>query len=284
MENPVSNNAFSSERFTSLLKADFIANRSNYLKLVIGSVGIFTAIALLVSIFTVIDINSLKHMSEMTGRIMDGAIHSRQNTGGMTYLTLSLWIISIGLTVLGSLTFSNLSSKRSRISAFMLPASRLEKFTLRLLIYLVAGSLLLIIGLLIGLLICQIAFEGASVAMEEVSEFFDQEYAFAITAAFILMGLLGNSLYALGSSLWPKLSWIKTWVVVMIAQWIGAILLMMVSSANVSWYAFFSFCEQNIGFFKWGGLLFLALLNIVCWILAWWRYKDTQIIQRFMTK
>ena len=185
-----SNTAFSSQRFKALMRADFTANKSNYLKLAIGTVGVFTAIALLISIFTVIDINSLKHASSMTGRIFDGAIQSRQNTGGMTYLTISIWVICVLVTVLGSLTFSNLSSKRSRISALMTPASQTEKFLLRLLSYLVGGSFLLIVGFLIGLGICQIAFGGGEVTCDNLSSFFSQEYSGSITAAFILMTLL----------------------------------------------------------------------------------------------
>lgn len=284
MENIKSNTAFSSDRFMALIKADFTANKSNYIKLAIGATGVFLAIALLISIFTVMDINSHKELASMTGRVVDSAIASRQTTGGMTYFTISMWVLCIGLTVLGSLTFSNLSTKRSRISAFMIPASQTEKFVLRLLTYMVGGTLLLIIGFLIGLLICQIAFGGATAAMAEIFEFLNQDYSCFIVAAFILMALLGNSIYALGSALWPKLSWIKTWVVCMVIQWIGTIILVIVSVADIHWFAFFNFCEQNFGFFKWGGLTILALLNIACWIFAWIRYKSTQIIQRFMTK
>lgn len=284
MEKIKSDTSFSSDRFKALIKADFTSNKANYLKLAIGAIGVFSAIALLISIFTVMDINSLKHASSMTGRGFDGAIASRQNTGCMTYFMISMWVMSIGLTILGSLTFCNLSSKRSRISAFMIPASQAEKFTLRFLTYFVAGTLLLIIGLLIGLLICQIAFGGGAAAMDEISEFIDQDFSGFVIAAFILMGILGNSLYALGSSLWPKLSWIKTWVICMVIEWVGALILMMASVAHINWFAFSTFCGNNIELIKWGGLTILALLNIVCWILAWRRYRNTQIIQRFMTK
>lgn len=279
-----SNKAFSSDRFMALVKADFSANKANYMKLAIGTVGVFAAIALLISIFTVMDINSLKHASDMTGQTLDGAIQSRQNTGGMTYFTISMWVLSIGLTVLGSLTFSNLSSKRSRIASFMIPASQTEKFILRFLTYFVAGTILLLISLAVGMAICQIAFGGAGEAMKEICVFFNQDFSGYIVAAFLLMAILGNSLYALGSVIWPKLSWIKTWVVCMVVEWVGALFLMMVSAAHIHWYAFFEFCENNLGLFKWGGLTLLALLNIACWILAWWRYRNTQIIQRFMTK
>lgn len=284
MEKNISNNTFSSERFKALINADFTANKSNYLKLAIGTIGVFLAIALLVSIFTVLDINSLKHAFDMTGRVVDDAIHSRQNTGGMTYFTISMWIISIGLTVLGSLTFSNLSSKRSRISSFMIPASQIEKFTLRLLTYFVVGSILLFVGFLIGLFVCQISFGGAAAAIDEICVFINQDFSGYIITCFILMAILGNSLYSLGSSLWPKLSWIKTWVICMVVEWVGALVLIIASLSDFHWISFFNFCEEKIELFKWGGLIILALLNIACWALAWWRYKNTQIIQRFMTK
>lgn len=284
MEQFKSNTAFSSDRFMALTKADFTANKSNYIKLAVGAVGVFSAIALLVSIFTVIDINSLKHTASMTGKVLDNAIASRQNTGGMTCFTISLWVLSLGLTILGSLTFSNLNSKRSRISAFMIPASQTEKFLLRFLTYFVGGTVLLLIGLFIGLLICQIAFGGASAAMDEIYSFMNQTFSGYIVTAFILMAILGNSLYALGSSLWPRQSWVKTWVLCMVIQWIGTLILILFSAADIHWFAFFNFLEHNIGLFKWGGLIILALLNIACWVLAWWRYKNTQIIQRFMTK
>ncbi len=279
-----SNKSFSSQRFGALMKADFIINRSNYLKLIIGGLGIFVALALLVSIPAIIDMNSLEQMKNMTGRIVEDAIETKQHTYAAIYSSISVWVFSIGMTILGSLTFNNLSSKRKRISALMLPASQTEKFMLRFLIYFVGGTLGLTIGLLFGIVVCQLSFGGGQMIFKGLFEFLTIEFSGYVIAAFILLALFGNSLYALGSSLWPKLSWIKTWVAVMMVEWVGAVLMIFLSSADISWYSFFFFWSNHVSLLKWSGLGLLAALNIACWIFAWIRYRNTQIIQRFMTK
>lgn len=288
MEKKESNKAFSPERFSVLLKSDFKINKGNYIKHTIAVVGVFLALASLISINAVIDINSLKHMAHLTGRILDGTIRVKQLNYGSMYLALSMWLLCIGLTVFGSLTFSNLSSKRKRISSLMVPASRSEKFLLRVLIYFIGGTILLVIGLFVGLAVCQIAFGGGSASLNSVFEFLDSEFSGCLTIALILLALFGNSLYALGSSLWPKLSWIKTWVIVMVIQWALTALLMILAAAHINWDAFFSLFftldKDNIWILIWSGIGILAILNILCWGFAWLRFKNTQIIQRFMTK
>lgn len=280
--------AFSSERFSSLLKSDFIVNKGNYIKYLIATIGVFIALASLISINAVIDINSLKHFTELTGRIMDDAVRAKQLSYGSMYIAISLWILCIGLTVFGSLTFSNFSSKKKRISSLMLPASRSEKFCLQVLIYFVGGTIMLIIGLLLGLLICQITFGGGSAPLNSVFEFLDNEFSGSLTIIMILVALFGNSLYALGSSLWPKLSWIKTWVILMVIQWALTAIFMILAAANINWEAFFtlffSLEKDNVWILIWSGISILAILNLVCWGFAWLRFKNTQIIQRFMTK
>ncbi|MDE6638447.1 MAG: hypothetical protein K2K32_09480, partial [Muribaculaceae bacterium] len=146
-----SNSIFSSERFSALMKAEFAVNKSNYIKLVIGVIGVFAAVALLISISAIIDINSLEQVTRLTGRSFEEAVKFKQTSHSNAYFGLSIVILSIGLTIIGSLTFSNLSSKRQRISALMIPASQIEKFTLRLMIYLIGGVICLLIGFFIGI-------------------------------------------------------------------------------------------------------------------------------------
>lgn len=281
-------NAFSAERFSALLKSDFIVNKGNYIKHVIAVLGVFTALASLISINAVIDINSLKQGAILTGRIFDDTINARQLSYGSMYLALSMWILGIGLTIFGSLTFSNFSSKRKRISSLMIPASRSEKFLHRVLIYFVGGIVLLVMGLLLGLAICQISFGGGSATLNSVFSFLDREFSGSFTLALILLALLGNSIYALGSSLWPKLSWIKTWVILMVFEWIVTVIFIILAAANIDWNALFTFFftidKSNVWILIWLGNATLAILNIICWMFAWLRFKNTQIIQRFMTK
>lgn len=278
------NKWFSIERFSALMKANFAVNKSNYIKIIIGGIGAFAAVALLISILAIIDINSLKQISALSEFSFEDAIKTKQQSYGSVYITISIWIFSLGLTILGSLTFHNLSSKKQRISSFMIPASQAEKFILSVLIYLVGGTLILIIGMFIGLVISQIAYGGGTVVYDGFFSFINIDYSGTLIAAFILMVLLGNSIYAFGSSLWPKLSWIKTWVVLTVIQWIGTIIMIVLSSADISWRSFFIFWEGHISLLQWTGLSLLSLLNIACWVFAWYRYQNTQIVQRFMTK
>ncbi len=278
------NKTFSWDRFSVLMKADLAVNKSNYVKLAIGSLGIFAALAILISIIAIIDINSLKHVAELTERSFEEAIQTKQSTFGSMYLGISIWIFCIGITVLGSLTFSNLSTKRQRISSLMLPASQIEKFILRFLIYFVAGTLMLLIGMLIGLGISQLAYGGGHIALEDAFSYINKGISGTIITFLILSTILGNSIYALGSALWPKLSWIKTWIVMMVLEWIGVIFLTFISAADISWYSFFMFWKDHVSLLKWTGLSALAILNIACWVFAWLRYRNTQIVQRFMTK
>lgn len=277
--------SFSSDRFVALMKADLAVSKSNYIKFIIGGTGIFIAVALLVSILAIISINGVKNNAALIPEIIEGAIKTHQQSYGAGYSAITTWIFCIGLTVLGSLTFSNLSSKKKRISSLMVPASKAEKFILNILIYLVGGTLTLLVGFFIGLGICQIVFGGGEVTYDCIFDFFFSISSPAIIIVFfILSALLGNSIYALGSSIWPRLSWIKTWVVMMVIEWIGTIAMIILSTADISWYSFFMFWDDHLELLKWTGLSVLVLLNILCWMLAWWRYKNVQIIQRFMTK
>lgn len=288
METAYLNKAFSKDRFCALFKADYKVNKGNYLKLAIATLGVYIALATLISINAAIEINNLRNTADLTGRILDGAIASRQMSYGSMYLALSMWVFCIGLTAFGSLTFNNFSSKKKRISALMVPASRSEKFSLRVLLYNVGGTLLLIVGLFLGLGICQVVFGGGSAPLNSVLEFVDSEYCGSITIGLILLALLGNSVYALGSSIWPKLSWVKTWVVIMVIQWIFTAILMMLAAANYNWEAFFmlfaTLNDDNVWVLIWSGIALLTILNGACWALAWWRFRNTQLIQRFMTK
>ncbi|MDE7345111.1 MAG: hypothetical protein K2N48_00025 [Muribaculaceae bacterium] len=288
MEKIELNKSFSNERFSALLKSDLTVNKGNYIKLAIATLGVFAALAFMISFNAVMSINSLKEVTELTGRSFEETITERRISYGSMYLGLSSWILGIGLTVLGSLTFSNFSSKMKRISALMIPASRIEKFMLRLLVYLVCGTILLVLGLLLGFGICQIAFGAWVPTFNSVFEFFDIEYSGYIATSIILLALLGNSIYALGSSLWPKLSWIKTWVILMVIQWVGALVTMILAATHINWKDFFSFLfnfnRDNAWILFWSIIAILALLNISCWTFAWHRFRNTQIIQRFMTK
>ncbi|MDE6018623.1 MAG: hypothetical protein K2G85_07400 [Muribaculaceae bacterium] len=279
--NKYSDKSFSMERLAILAKSDFIVNKGNYLKLVLSALGVFVAIAVLISINAISEINEIKKTYLL---VTGGMIKARQISYSSMFLAFELWVFFIGLTVFGSLTFSSLSSKKQRIVTLMQPASLTEKFLLRMFVYLICGFIALAIGFFIGCAIIQLSFGGCGVMMEGIRDFFSSvKESGYIVAIFILLALAGNSIYTLGSSLWPKLSWLKTWIVLMAVQWIGAIFLITGVFSNFNFEEFFKFFE-NPDIFLWCVIIVLSALNIGCWFITWLQFKNTQIIQRFMKK
>lgn len=277
--------AFSGKRFFTLLKSDFRINGSHYMKLAFAAVGCFVALSVLVCIAAINDINSFNSLNpDLTESVRESISNTKRGTYGATFTIWSLVIASILLTVFGSLTFSNLANKRARISAFMIPASRFEKFALRALVYFFFGLITIIVGIIIGAIIAQISFK----AFPDISptlRFFDEDFAWLLTGILFLGFLLGNAIYTLGSSLWPKLSWIKTWILLNVVEWIFGILLMigLFSDQNLA-YQLGLWLDENGSVPFYIFISVEALLIVACWVGAWFRYRSTQIVQLFMKK
>ena len=277
---------FSWPRFQALMRSDFLVNKGTYIKLAATAIGCFIALAILISIIAMNDINSFFKLNEssFSKSALEGLIQSRRYSYSSILLTLCFWIVSIAMTVFGSLTFSSLSSKKRRISTFMLPASLSEKYFQRMLVYLVGGTLTLLIGCMFAILIAQITFAGSAFLeiLKDWNHIWDGE-SFYITMIGCVSVILGNAIYTLGSSLWPKLSWIKTWLVVMVIQWIGGIFLITGLFSGID-FAYLVKIFDSGEFLFWFITLIMAIIIIVCWYFAWRRFHNTQIIQRFMTK
>jgi hypothetical protein len=90
---------------------------------------------------------------------------------------------------------------------------------------------------------------------------------------FISATLFTHAFYTLGSSLWPKHSFFKTFLIGMVSS----IIIFLIFSPE--WFLKYvsSYYENKtlIG-------VFLLILAIALYFLAWWRFSTTQIVQRFM--
>ncbi|MDE5586472.1 MAG: hypothetical protein K2I92_09120 [Muribaculaceae bacterium] len=280
------NKSFSLPRFQALMKSDFLINKGTYIKLAATVIGCFIALAILISIFAMNDINSFIKLkgSTMTDLNLESLIQSRRYSYSSILLTLCFWVISIALTIFGSLTFSSLSSKKQRISTFMLPASLSEKYILRMLVYFVGGAITLLVGCLLAILIAQFTFAGSAFhdIFKDWNHIWEGE-SFYVTMLGSIAVILGEAIYTLGSSLWPKLSWIKTWLVVMVIQWIGGVFLISGLFSGIDFAYLVRFFDSG-EVLSWTLASIMTITIIVCWYLAWRRFRNTQIIQRFMTK
>lgn len=281
--------------FMQLLKSDLILNGGNYLKLAIALLGCFIAVDVIVSIFTINDLNNSKtgivYRNEPVGPYIRDNYDYIRSRGMQIIMFACLFIISIALTILGSLTFSSMSSKRKRISTLMLPASVSQKFWLRFLIYTVGGTVLLVLGVLLSYLIAELAFEGAKYGniWTGLTFMYRDENLGGRLILIIIIGIMwlysGNSIYALGSAFWPRLSWIKTWIILIAVQWGVSIVMIFGAFSNINFEALVDFMiEAGPDFWLWMIVIFMTLFNVGCWALAYWRFRNTQIVQTFMKK
>lgn len=282
---PMDNKSFSSSRFWELVKSDFTLNKSNYLKFLIAAVGCFVALASLLSFNAVANIKNVSEMGVFADHV-SGTVEAIKISYSSMLFFAFLILLSLGLTIMGSLTFSNFSSKRQRISSLMLPASMSEKFTMRALLYFVGGTVVLLLGMFIGILIGQFSFGAGSVILDESGKFFNGvEYAGYVVAIFTLLAFFQNAVFTLGSALWPKLSWVKTWIVMTIIQWIIGIIVIIISVSHIDWFSLIQNLDNiNPEVLFWCVIIVEVILIAACWICAWLRYRSTQIVQRFMKK
>lgn len=277
--------AFSFNRFCRLLAADWKINRGQYIRISAAAIGCYLAVAILVSVFAIQALNNdLNKMVSIDSSFM--------KVEYMGYYTLaSFFITCLGLTILGSMTFISMNSRAGRISTIMLPASMTEKFLLRFLIYFIGGVVLLNVGFFIGELAACLLFAGIDLfKMFPVNMFDTPGITPGIVGKAIIITtlpmLLGNAIYSLGSALWPKTSWVKTWVVLQIL-WLLFAFTGAFGLFNII-FDFFKLIVMDIRgnedlLFWCYTAVFIALIA-GCWVIAWWRFRNTQIVQRFMKK
>ncbi len=204
------------------------------------------------------------------------------------------WFAMRAAQLTGSLTFRSYNSKARRISNMMLPAAQSEKFLANIAIYVVGGNIVLILCMLLGDCLSAIMF-GIRPAVSYIpfSQIFSSaeniEIALAMGLSGLLVALFAQALYVIGSALWPKYSFAKTFVALLALQIILPILLPLDFIGS----AFHNFFEL---FHGWD--IPKATMHVLAWILmgclyallaalyfaAWQIFKRTQVIQRFKMK
>lgn len=221
---------------------------------------------------------------------------------GAVIWMMFFFIGSISVGVSASLTFSSMSSKPGRIVAMMLPASKAEKFTSLMLIYNVFGPIAILLSALAADTLSSLLHMHAPYffdAFKIVIDVFPQidfedfrehwgeiiEASSLLLLGFASLFLCNQAIYTLGSAWWPKKSFIKTFCALYALQ----MLLGIVMSARIfnlnwffRWIADLNFEDISWHFIAWGSLIvWYGIIFAIFWA-AWRRYKNTQLVQKFM--
>lgn len=180
-----------------------------------------------------------------------------------------------------SLMFNNLAKKEGRIQNLMLPTSQLTKYLIRWVIFIplsiVCYCVIFEIVDIIRLIVVNIHYDSTVPC-----QLFDTGTCLFTDKGFDLWGILifFQGFFALGAIIWPKRSVAKTTIafisIVIVNSGYGAWLSNLCLSSNMSYG--WDITNDHVS-----AIVFISecLMALICYIIAYYRFKEIEIIQRW---
>ena len=270
----MNNQIFNWNRFTLALRKEVVENKR---LLMLGALGIYAVLSLIMII----------------GNLFFGL----EGSVGIHYVVVFI-IFSIGLIISASLTFRQLKTKVGRIEYFTSPSSTLEKFLVNAAIYVLGFVLVFFACAQLadltrwGMMSCLFSSELLPHVVPGPINFLGMVHGFVNLVAgngmlgpewleiTIWIGMVASAgLYAMGSALWPKWSFLKTYGALYgIETVLGFAMMICVPSSG--WEAITDWIHNAVmdgAFFIWFAA-FAVLQAVVFWALAWYLFKHKDVV------
>lgn len=195
--------------------------------------------------------------------------------------------LPITLALSCSFTFERMNSKQRRISYLMTPATILEKYLARILIIIPGTLIIFFLGCFIGdfvrVLLFSISYPHGIIQFIDTSAFHE---IFFISKSFwsgsvsiiITLTLFISSIFTLGSCIWPKASFLKTFGVCAALFFIFLMMMLMIYPQHTE-PLITTIIYDEISALIFTNRLFI-LASIFNFILSYFRFKESEIIQR----
>ena len=291
MSTSVSHQVFDWNRFTAALRKEVVENKRQLLLIV-------TSIFLFFLIFMV--------MGNVISNAMSDVAKNDSESEQVIELmpTIFIWTVySFIVIIVASLAFRNLTSKTGRVALFTSPSSMTEKFTVNLLIY--------VVGAFVAFIVCaQLAdlmriailspFKSEKFAVPGITNFFtvlssssydimsmtdifqSEGYESQIKIMTVLSIFLGPALFFMGSVLWPRWAFVKSFATQQVFNGIVNFIIMLffampllfggsmesLSKADASSLAQGLSISNYIGYG----------IGLVCWFGAWYLFKRKDVV------
>lgn len=266
---------FSTPRFVSICRKDLMENWRTTVLRIILIYGIMAVVMIFVGFITYADCYDYKS----------------QNDPMWSFLLVGfVWTLFIFGWLSASFTMEKMKTNISRLSELMVPATSFEKFFSRWLICTIGFLVVFLITYKLAdytrvLLFSMIFSPLKQIAPVDLSHIVGDESYFTLFKTSLELKLMiavyffFQSCFVLGSSIWPKNTFLKTYLALMIITIIyvgfaGAIL------SNDSLRDDFNtnFMSQDTAF---SVLIFAcAFFALFNWVLAYFRFKESEIINR----
>ncbi len=247
------NQTFAPARFLNLLKRYIVENRKQLTFLY----GVMWGVMILVILILTRSNNIHTLVTAESDSITIGLREIGERIAVYTFFLLGFG------SIVSSYMFSNFTSKRGRISALMVPASMTEKYLVRFTVYIIGFLVMFVIGVILSefAYICYTKHPDAF----RLSFFCNSQHIFNDS---VMLSILSyQAIFALGSAIWPRRSFFKTFTVIFV--------LMVFGMFNTSIVAIFF--NGRISYW-----VNCTIIILACYVLAWIRFRKIQVIQRFM--
>lgn len=204
-------------------------------------------------------------------------------------------IFGIGLFISGAIAASNMMSKMAvktgTINVLMTPASMLEKYLGRLIWVVVVATVSFLVAFYAAdytkYIIYKIIYPDIKVIMPiDLSAAVSLRYMShkgAFVAFFILSYLYTQSLFVLGSNIWPKRSFVKTFaagiIISIVYFWIGWLSSKIFINPEENYLVrnMMDMSEEQVRAIM---IAIISVFTLFNWVLGYYRFKESEIIQR----
>lgn len=193
-----------------------------------------------------------------------------------------MFAFPITMALGASFAFESMASKRKKIAFLMTPATTLEKYITQFVIYTFGIAVLFFVSCFIAELVRYLVFSAiypgyGIIQMISVDDILDFIRHRPMPIFTYLMGTtLASALFFLGSAIWPRLSFIKTFGVLSAIFFSNLFLGMAI-------YSFPCIFESALGeedlIFNFVNSTFI-IISIFCFTMAYFRLRESEIIQR----
>lgn len=275
------NNTFDIKRFALLMKRDIMQDWKKYTLQVAALLGIMLAFPLF---YTYTEYDSLaRATSPNVEYILNNLNHD--------YLSMAIGLFIITSLIYASAMMTPISNKRKRIDYLMLPCSSLEKYLSRFLIHVVGFIIVFFICLFIAdiirMAIFSVAYPEFGVKALDLGELTSNRM-FSRSEVFITLCTVFSSVVAfftLGSTVWQKHVAIKNVIALIIINLLlaGFTLLMtkILSPEGVHLNMNIGSSDISQEMAQWIVTILFGALSIFFWVLAYFRFKETEIINKW---
>lgn len=278
------NQTFSPGRFSSCMQKSWGENKRSLLLYAAIAIAAIISINIIIILFTIDNARNLMETDPgALGRNFIYQSHSYRTQVNSWFMFLS----AATLIVASSMMFSRCATKEGKLRDLLCPASPLEKYLASFLIYIIGGWLVVGIMYLFSYHILPAAMDaltpyGAFYRMESLigpANKFDGNTRWITVIITALLFL--QSFFALGSSVWPKASYFKTFGAGFLL--FGSMLLItaLLMLHFVRKYQLYHGCYPD-----WitGTTLYLTIagvMTVVNYALAYMRYREMDVINKW---